>query len=277
MTKRSLFERKNLCDIDASKLKTDWALVKINGDRYQKLPNGNIINWDTGILGQMDKIGSCYNEWIHHPKMGGARMMEYNFTESFTYTQWWVVPVLYYPWSLLELYKSFNDINKSNIFNFLNDISYIYSCILCILLFILGIISWTIFEYFAHKYPFHWQPKNIKWNGLHFMMHGVHHVTPVDPYRLVFPPIISVTCAMIIRYLFYYILFPIGMNSCITGGFMFGYASYETVHYLSHHCPFGYYLKERFRIHSAHHFNKAKQGKLYGVTSQIWDLTFNTL
>ena len=57
---------------------------------------------------------------------------------------------------------------------------------------------------------------------------------------------------------------------------MVGYALYESIHYLAHHCPVGNYLQQRFIHHSQHHFNPKKQDKLYGVSTQIWDVVFGT-
>ncbi len=31
-----------------------------------------------------------------------------------------------------------------------------------------------------------------KWNFIHFMAHGIHHLCPTDPSRLTFPPVFSV-------------------------------------------------------------------------------------
>lgn len=116
--------------------------------------------------------------------------------------------------------------------------------------------------------------------------HGMHHVTPTDSFRLVFPPAISVPLAFVVRWIVYNLLFPYGMSAAFWGGFLFGYASYESIHYLSHHCTedkhpwvkflLGNYLKNRNKYHSQHHYCKDKSDKLFGVTSQVWDVVFGT-
>ena len=104
----------------------------------------------------------------------------------------------------------------------------------------------------------------------------MHHLTPTDKYRLVFPPAVSLPLGLLFRIIFYYILFPFGIRSAIFGGFTCGYAGYESIHYLAHHCPYGTFLYRRFKNHSAHHFNPKKQDKLFGVSTQIWDIAFGT-
>jgi hypothetical protein len=42
--------------------------------------------------------------------------------------------------------------------------------------------------FFWRRYVFHWDSKTFWPNMLHFMVHGYHHIMPMDPKRLVFPP-----------------------------------------------------------------------------------------
>merc|ERR1712038_2010780 len=114
-------------------------------------------------------------------------------------------------------------------------------------------------------------------NLLHFVGHGMHHLTPADEYRLVFPPAVSFPIGLAMRTLFYGVLFPFGIRSAVFGGFIVGYAAYESIHYLSHHFPYGSYLQERFRQHNAHHLNPAKEDKLFGVSTSLWDYAFGTM
>merc|ERR1712087_404557 len=79
--------------------------------------------------------------------------------------------------------------------------------------FSIGILLWTLFEYFVHKHAFHWTPPSAAWNLLHFVGHGMHHLTPADEYRLVFPPAVSFPIGIAMRTLFYGLLFPFGIRS----------------------------------------------------------------
>ena len=254
--------------------------IQPNGDQY--LPNGNTINWKRGINSQLNLVGDLYAEWIEHPKIGKIRLFDNDFAEGLTMTYWWTVPLIYIPWSLLELrvcYRYFTDseFNGGIIYwNPLTQYFYLPVILSSIIYYLLGLIMWTLFEYFCHRYAFHWHPPSVAWNPVHFAGHGLHHLTPADDLRLVFPPAISMPLGLLFHSLYTKYLFSIGISNAIFGGFIFGYACYESTHFLSHHCPFGNYLQARFRYHSAHHFNPAKKDALYGVTSQIWDVVFNT-
>lgn len=64
----------------------------------------------------------------------------------------------------------------------------------------LGTFLWTLVEYSLHRWVFHLD--STKSNGavctFHFMLHGLHHKVPFDPYRLVFPPFPATVLATII-------------------------------------------------------------------------------
>merc|ERR1712129_125337 len=225
-------------------------------------------------------------EWIDHPKLRRVRMFDSDLIEAASFTPWWVVPLIYIPWGLLELdlsYQNFSSLPTVTqpLHSAVNDALIhalgIPPLLLSVFLFVLGIIMWTLFEYFCHKHAFHWTPPSPAWNLIHFIGHGMHHLTPADKYRLVFPPAVSSLLGLAMRGLFYGVLFPVWVRSALFGGFVVGYACYESIHYLAHHCPLGSYLQERFRMHSAHHFNPRKVDKLYGVSTPMWDHVFGTL
>lgn len=254
----------------------EWSVV----NHKQLLPNGYVMKWDEGMLKQCESVGECYHEWIDHPKLRRVRMFDSDLVEAGSFTPWWVVPCLYIPWALLELDLSYQDFThsvdrQSVIVEWLHTQLHIPFLALSLGLFLNGWVLWTLFEYFVHKHAFHWMPPNAAWNLAHFVGHGMHHLTPTDEYRLVFPPAVSFSLGIVMRSLFY-LIFPFAVRSAMFGGFTLGYACYESVHYLAHHCPVGQYLQERFKHHSAHHFNPRKQDKLFGVSTQIWDVAFGT-
>ena len=56
-----------------------------------------------------------------------------------------------------------------------------------------GYIAWTLTEYFGHRYLFHTVfalPLGLG-PRFQFLIHGVHHIYPSDPLRLVMPPLLS--------------------------------------------------------------------------------------
>ena len=52
-------------------------------------------------------------------------------------------------------------------------------------LFLCGLAFWTLFEYFFHRYVFHFTPKGEFQKRISFLFHGVHHQYPNDKKRLV--------------------------------------------------------------------------------------------
>ncbi|ETO31482.1 fatty acid 2-hydroxylase [Reticulomyxa filosa] len=254
----------------------------VDHNKKQSLPNGNIIDWKKGLFNQIALVGECYDEWIEHPKLGRCRLFDSNIRESFSFTPWWVVPALYIPWSLLEtrysltwhdsiFYQTLEQLGVvKDWYEYVPVVSYV------LLAYLFGIFFWTFFEYVCHRFAFHWHPKTPLQRYAHFLGHGLHHITPEDEFRLVFPPVISIPLALMFRTLFYK-TFPYGFGSAFFGGFLLGYAAYESTHFLTHHMPFGSWLKNRFYYHSKHHFDPVKQGKIFGVSSQFWDIVFGTL
>ena len=57
---------------------------------------------------------------------------------------------------------------------------------------IAGYAIWTFMEYLFHRWIFHWEMPGKFGERLHFLLHGIHHVHPNDPLRLVMPPLMSV-------------------------------------------------------------------------------------
>ena len=101
-----------------------------------------------------------------------------------------------------------------------------------VFLFFGAVLFWTLFEYFAHRYLFHWTGKQASLKRVVYIFHGNHHHYPRDKQRLFMPPIPSILLASIIFCIQYLILgnyvfafFP---------GFMIGYLLYASMHYLIH-------------------------------------------
>ena len=57
-------------------------LYEIQANGYQLLPNGNTLDWHSGLLYQMPKVGSCYLSWINHSTSRRVRMFDSNFLEG---------------------------------------------------------------------------------------------------------------------------------------------------------------------------------------------------
>lgn len=152
--------------------------------------------------------------------------------------------------------------------------TYDYSFKLTIGLFFGAMGFWTIFEYFAHRYLFHWATENPKFQRIVYVFHGNHHHYPRDKQRLFMPPVPSLILSSIIFSVQYLVL-----GDYVFGffpGFMIGYLLYASMHYLIHAVapPFKF-LKPLWRNHHLHHYKNEDLG--FGVSNTFWDQIFGTM
>ena len=140
----------------------------------------------------------------------------------------------------------------------------------------LGYIGWTLTEYFGHRFLFHTifsLPFGLG-PQFQFLIHGVHHVYPNDPLRLVMPPLLSGPI-MVIAMSIIYLIFGVPFMWSALAGFIIGYVIYDCVHYWTHHSqPTSELGKLVKRLHMLHHFRDAEKG--FGVHAIWWDYVFGT-
>jgi sterol desaturase/sphingolipid hydroxylase (fatty acid hydroxylase superfamily) len=142
------------------------------------------------------------------------------------------------------------------------------------LLFIGGFCLWTLSEYWLHRKFFHWEPRGIWGERLHFLVHGVHHRWPKDKYRLVMPPAVSISLFFIFLGLFFLLIGPKWVWP-FHAGFVVGYVTYDMTHYYIHHfTPRSSYGRRLKKNHMLHHF-KAPTSR-FGVSNMVWDRVFGT-
>ena len=142
-----------------------------------------------------------------------------------------------------------------------------------ILLFVSGMLTWSLFEYIAHRFLFHYEAKTTRAKRLVYIMHGIHHEYPRDKGRLFMPVIPSITLATII---FLTMRLALGWNSLgFFPGFLFGYLMYGSMHYALHAFAPPKFLKAFWRNHALHHYGEPD--KAYGVSSGLWDIIFKTV
>jgi dihydroceramide fatty acyl 2-hydroxylase len=138
-----------------------------------------------------------------------------------------------------------------------------------------GYAIWTLVEYWGHRYLFHLNFPGRFGARLHFLIHGVHHVYPNDPLRLVMPVLLSGPIQAV-AYCALRLIFGAELVWPIMAGFMAGYVGYDMVHYHLHHgtprTKLGHMLRRR---HMLHHFRD--QTKAFGVSTPWWDNVFGTL
>ncbi len=141
-------------------------------------------------------------------------------------------------------------------------------------IFALGFFGWTLFEYFAHRFLFHMEPKSETGKKIAYILHGNHHHFPRDKQRLFMPPLPSIILASAIFGIMYlamgshaFMFFP---------GFMLGYLMYGSTHYAIHAWnPPVKWMKPLWRNHHLHHYKDQHRG--FGVSTTIWDRVFGTM
>lgn len=142
------------------------------------------------------------------------------------------------------------------------------------LTFFIGIFSWTVFEYFAHRYLFHIKAKTERAKKIAYIFHGNHHHFPRDRQRLFMPPVPSIILATVIFTVFYLLIN--NWAFMFFTGFMLGYLLYGSTHYAIHAWspPFKW-MKPLWRNHHLHHYKDEHRG--FGVSTTIWDRVFGTM
>ena len=175
---------------------------------------------------------------------------------------WWVAHIVFVPVVILSLIIGIYYMNMS-----LGAAA---------LTFVGGVFFWTLFEYFMHRFMFHEFSHVSGLSHLHYVIHGMHHVYPTDPYRVIFPPFLSILVGGLLAGILALIL-PLTWFFGVLAGFIAGYCWYEFVHYASHHIKWKTLLLKRLkRHHLLHHHNEAYKDKNYGVTTVLWDRVFST-
>ena len=144
-----------------------------------------------------------------------------------------------------------------------------------VILFLAGFAFWTLFEYFFHRYVFHFTPKGEVQKRISFLFHGVHHQYPNDKKRLVMPITLSLAVAVLLLSLTW-LLFGT-WTWAYSAGFTTGYLAYDMTHYSIHYFkpPNIQFLKNVWKSHIDHHYRDSNKG--YGVSSAFWDRVFGTL
>jgi sterol desaturase/sphingolipid hydroxylase (fatty acid hydroxylase superfamily) len=141
-------------------------------------------------------------------------------------------------------------------------------------LFLGGVVFWTFFEYFFHRFVFHFNATTPFQHKILFTIHGVHHQYPNDKDRLVMPITVSIPLAALFGLLFVSLMGDRGWG--FFAGFGAGYVGYDMMHYAVHHVQnskSALFRKIR-RHHMAHHFRDTHRG--FGVSSYFWDRVFKT-
>jgi len=197
-------------------------------------------------------------EKIHNK--GQARLFENPYLEMLTKANPIVIWSIYLPFIIgfpIYAYRNFD-----------------YALSKVLLIFLGGMLFWTLFEYLAHRFLFHWIAESEKAQKIVYVMHGNHHHYPRDKERLFMPPLPSIILASLIFALQY--VFLRQTTFTFFPGFMLGYLLYASMHYAIHawNPPFKW-MKPLWRNHHLHHYKDEHTG--FGVSSTLWDHVFGTM
>lgn len=229
-----------------------------------------------------------YLPWVHTPftfgpqtNMKQSRLFKWSFLEPLSYTKWWMIPMIWLPCIALAWLQYFKHADASLV----NGLA----------TFAAGLAAWTLVEYGIHRFLFHLDdilPDNGWVLTLHFLLHGVHHRVPMDPDRLVMPPVLFAALATCVYNVLRPALLSAGMPPHVFLAFfasgVLGYVCYDMVHYSQHHATrvskgsfFAQFLDKDShwfsmrQYHMKHHWS-GLHGVGFGITSKIWDRLFGT-
>lgn len=200
---------------------------------------------------------------IHN--QGQARIFSNPFLEALSKTRPWVIYCLYLPLIILLPIYGYLRLTLGGTF--------------IALWFLGGILFWTLFEYLAHRYLFHYHPSTEFGQRMVYIFHGNHHEFPRDPRRLFMPPLPSVlmsgTVFAICCLLSWLLTDRLHVAFIFFPGFMCGYLMYVSLHYAIHRYRPPRALRALWKHHYLHHYKDPEHA--FGVSSPLWDLIFGTL
>ncbi|KAI0315580.1 fatty acid-2 hydroxylase [Amylostereum chailletii] len=229
-----------------------------------------------------------YLQQVHQPRhlSESAHLFGPEYLEIFTRTAWFVVPIIWLPIAAYIGLRSLFQFAGVPLAPFKADPMLPLPSLLSLpvdayvkvaMCFLLGNFAWTLLEYGFHRFLFHIDevlPDTPAFLTLHFLLHGIHHYMPMDPLRLVMPPLLFFALSFPMTQLAH-VIFPAAMaNGVISGAFVF-YVLYDCMHYAMHHTKLPSYLREMKKYHLGHHYKNYELG--FGVTSKVWDYVFNTV
>lgn len=261
------------------------------------------IDWERPIFAQICEVDD-YWALISRPPAAPlkrpATLFQNPVLEAISRTHWYMVPAVWIPVAARLC------VDAHRALSWQSDVP---SVCLSSAMFSLGFFSWTLLEYIFHRFIFHHQ---FRWMGsawgrrVHFLLHGIHHMLPSDPLRLVFPPLLTapvfVSILLLLRTLLSFAVpwvageggFPSSSQpievdwaqhktpqsaaaDLLAAGLLVGYVAYDLVHFWLHHArsPSTEYLRRMKRHHMHHHFRN--QRVHFGITCKAWDSFFHTL
>lgn len=155
------------------------------------------------------------------------RMFANPFLEQLSYCSWY--NILFVPYLLMFYY-------------YYTQVQYQWhevSIPQVITYFLIGIFAFSFTEYVLHRFVFHSEKKlfdNRLLRYVHFITHGIHHMFPFDPFRLVLPPAFTAIILTLGYYTVYQLTYqkdPV-LDLIFWTGYLTGYIMYDLIHYMIH-------------------------------------------
>lgn len=139
--------------------------------------------------------------------------------------------------------------------------------------YVAGFLVWTLTEYLAHRFLFHFKFSSEIGRKFVFLIHGNHHELPKDKLRNMMPLIVTIPIAVLLWWASYTLGGKVG--TAYFGGFLVGYVFYDLVHYACHQWGFTWspFLRLK-RHHLIHHYSVPD--KNFAVSTTFWDSIFHT-
>jgi len=205
------------------------------------------------------------NDQFISAKDESPRMFENDILDYFSRAHPITVPIIFVPIILYFIYSAFT--LGLTLTNFAG-------------VFFAGVLVWTLFEYFLHRYLFHLQIDSDWGRRIHFMIHGCHHDYPNDSMRLVIPTGASLALAVMMYWFFYFFVVylfggTLAMHHGFFASFVMGYVTYDMMHYATHYAKFkNKWFREIQKNHLDHHYVDHDKG--FGLSNVFWDRVFGT-
>lgn len=215
-----------------------------------------------------------YHRWIDQTQPDRLRLFHSNALEALTVTPWAAVPL---SWAGVMLFVNYARVAHPTPWQL--------SGAGTLVLLVVGLLAWMQAEYVLHRWLFH--SRAIP-NLLHFFLHGIHHKTPRDGGRLVFPLVpgllIGLALFVVLENMIELVLGAAQLHWDVAWtlftGIVLGYVVYDCLHYHVH-APGDDSLLRRWAHHMRahhmrHHVSTVHPGN-YGVSCPLTDYAYGTL
>lgn len=138
-----------------------------------------------------------------------------------------------------------------------------------------GVLLWTLTEYAMHRFLFHFESVRPEGKVAAFLVHGHHHVTPLETARLAATPG-QMASALVLLWGVLALAVPAAAHAPAFVGLVVGYLAYEALHHHAHHGRPRWRLFQALqRHHLKHHYESPN--RRWGISTPLWDWVFRTL